>query len=817
MRRLVSLLVLLVLVLIAIMAIALTYFVRSPFPKTRGSIELAGLQGEVTVRRDELGVAHIYAQSEYDLYYAQGYTHAQDRFWQMEFWRHIGLGRVSEIVGSSTIETDKFIRNLGWNRVAEISAENYQQNSPEIWAILEAYSDGVNAWIEENQGDISLNQTVLELSAGEWEIEPWEPLHTVAWGVVMAWDLRGANNINSEQVFVELENALGKELVEQIYLPYPEDRPVIVPSHSAESSNAPDPSVAVDFDQFEMIGAVPAGGFALGEGSFVGSNNWVVSGEHTVSGLPLLADDPHLGVQMPSIWYWNSLHAPGLDVAGMSFAGVPGVVIGHNNDIAWGVTNMSADSQDVYVEKINPDDPTQYEYDGEWRDMEIIREEIKVNGGETIVLEVHKTLHGPLLNNIDEELEQALSVRWTAFEPSRIFEAVIELNKATDYDEFRAALSKWDTSPQNVVYADVEGNIAYQSTGLYPIRDGWVGTRPVDGSTSEFEWDGFIPFDEMPAIFNPEAGFIATANNAIVDEDFPYYLARDWGDGNRAERITQLLEAAIGKGKISAETFQTIQNDNYELLIEQYQPLFDGMSSDDELVQAALERLRGWDGQLSEASVPGAVFEVFLWKLAEGMLADDVGEQADAIIGNGGRMRILLNAMANDADNAFWDDQTTSETETQQQIVEDAVINAVDWLGAEFGRDMTKWNWGSIHQITFASNPLGESGIAPLEMLVNRGPFPLDGGSSIVNANSFRWGDDNFGDVTANPSMRMIVDLANFDDSLAIHPTGQSGHPFNRHYNDMVPLWLSGEYHPFAFSTARIEEMTDKTLTLKPR
>ncbi len=815
-------LVLLLILLVALIGLGVVYTLRSPFPQTDGALTVSGLQDSVTVKRDELGVAHIYAENTHDLFFAQGYTHAQDRFWQMEFWRHIGMGRLSEIVGPPTLETDKFIRNMGWNRLAVNSAENYRVNSPELWTILEAYSAGVNAWIADNGDNISFNQTVLNLSAGEWEIEPWEPVHTVAWGVVMAWDLRGSSNLNSEQSWAELQEALGPELLEQIMPAYPANRPVIVPSsaetHTPTPANAEPAEAATDqpinLSQFTFVGSEPPNGFALGSGPQLGSNNWVVAGQHTDTGQPLLADDPHVGVQMPSIWYWNGLHAPGWDVAGMSFAGVPGVIIGHNDRIAWGVTNMTADSQDVYIEKLNPDNPRQYEVNGEWQDMVLIKEEIKVNGGETVVLDVYETVHGPLLNTLDEELEQALTARWTAATPSRIFQSVIELNQAQDYEGFRDALSKWDSSPQNIVYADVDGNIAYQSTGLYPVRRGWEGTQPVAGWTGEFEWDGFIPYDEMPRLFNPPEGFIVTANNAIVDAQFPYYLARDWASGDRAQRITDMLEAQIETGgEVSAEIFQQIQNDNYELLLDSYRPLLATLDTQSELEQEALGLILDWDGQLAIDSTGATAFEVFLWQLAESAIADEIGGATD--VSNGSRTRIFLHALAADLDSQLWDNITTSKTETPDDIMRLALEQTTVYLVKTMGGIPSNWVWGDLHHITFSSNPLGESGIGQLEAIVNRGPFPVAGGSSAVNANGFSWGD-NFGRVRSNPSMRMIIDLADFDRSLAIHPTGQSGHPSHKNYDSMIDLWLNGQYHPFAFSEAAVDATTEQTLTLSP-
>lgn len=807
--------------LLVVAAIVGVFIARRPFPKENGTLRVDGLQAEVVVRRDALGIPQIYAQNDHDLYFAQGYTHAQDRFWQMEWWRHIAAGRISEIAGESTVKTDLFIRNLGWNRIAQQTADYYRQEEPEMWAILEAYSAGVNAYIAENQGRLSLNYTILGLVREPWEVEPWTPVHTIGWATVMAWDLRGFGSITDEQEMAKMSAALGETLMQQLYPAYPANRPIIAPTSALNTVAAPpdSPQLTVNWPAFErnMIGRIPSNGFIFGEhNGDLGSNNWVISGQHTASGQPLLANDPHLGVQMPAIWYMVGLHAPSVNVVGFSFAGVPGVIIGHNDHIAWGVTNFGADSQDLYLESLNPDNPEQYMFEGQWQDMDSIQEVVKVNGSQAVTLTVRLTQHGPLLNNLDPELKEAISVRWTAFEPSRLFKALALLNRAQNYDDFHEALRYWDTAAQNAVYADTEGNIAYQATGRYPVREGWNGLSIVPG-TGKYEWQGWIPYDQMPALFNPPQGYIVTANNAVVDKDFPYFLSVYWADGDRAQRITNLIEAAIDQGgKVSAETLASIQTDSYEMLFDDYRDLFQGLASDDAQVQAALERLRGWDGQVRQDSVPGALFELFVKYLAENTLSDELGEMADTYLVLGSYQRVLLHGLAADQTNAWWDDTTTTDSaETQTDIILQSVADAVAWFEDNLGKEMNAWTWGAIHQVTFVSQPLGESGIAPIEALVNRGPTPVDGGTGIVNANGWAW--DEPAKVTWHPSMRMILDLSNFDASLGIQPTGQSGHPLHRHYNDMIPLWAAGEYGPLLFSQTAVEEAAVHTLTLKPK
>lgn len=813
MKRIGLILLGVLMVLVVVSAGIFLYISRRPFPKTSGTITLNGLQNEVTILRDEYGVPHIYAQNEADLLFAQGYIHAQDRFWQMEFWRHIGQGRVAEIVGEAALDTDKFIRTIGWNRIAAETVQMYKTDYPELYAFMEAYSAGVNAYIAEHKDTFSLNKTILGLQSEAWEIEPWEPLDTVSWSVVMSWDLSG--NWEEELFRAELVKLLGKEQAAALLPFYPENRPVIVPTDS--SSYLPTlPNLDWSRIQTPELAGIPVDGFAFGRNMEVGSNNWVVSGEHTASGKPLLANDPHLAIQMPAIWYIVGLHAPGWDVTGLSFAGSPGIVIGHNDKIAWGVTNASIDTQDLFIEKLNPNVANQYEFMGKWYDMTIIEERIKVNGGEDVILPVRITRHGPIINE-EEMIEDPslfpLAFSWATAQPSRLLNALVLLNRAQNYDDFRNAMQYWDTAAQNTIYADMQGNIAYQMPGLVPIRKSGDGLVPVPGWTGEFEWQGWIPYEELPALYNPPQGYIVTANNAIVDTDYPYLLDFTWADGDRAQRIDDMIAGILAQRPITIEDFATIQNDSYSLLAASYVPLFAGLNSNNAQVQAALERLRGWDYQERRESVPAALFEIFTMQLANAALADDLaGAEEDTVSGVAGK--VLFHALAQQPNATWWDNLTTSETETRDQIILQALEQTVAWFEENVSNDMNDWTWGNIHTATFVSNPLGQSGIGILESIVNRGPFPADGGRSLVNANSWSW--SNPANLTGHVSMRIINDLSNFDQTLVVIPTGQSGHPYHRHYDDMIELWLNGQYHTLSFSPEAVEEAAKKELTLKP-
>lgn len=808
----------LLLVLILVIGVAAIVTVRRPFPTTAGTLTVPGLQAPVDVYRDEVGIPHIYAQSEHDLFFAQGYVHAQDRFWQMEFWRHIGQGRIAEIAGPSAAPRDEFIRTFGWNRIAADIADYYRREAPEFYAILEAYSAGVNAYINANKGSLALQINILGMVNQPWEIEPWTPVNTVSWGVVMSHDL--ASNYGRELAAMERLKTFTAEQLRVVAPGYPYGkRPVIVPGNEltilGQMESVPEFVTAVDWQAIstQLIGEPVTLGF--GEGPFIGSNNWVISGEHTASGLPLLANDPHLGVQMPSIWYEVGLHAPGIDVVGFSFAGVPGVIVGHTGQIAWGVTTSSPDVQDLYIIRLNPDNPNQYEYMGEWHDMTIIEEVIKVNGGEDIVLPVRITRHGPIVTEVidsdDKPLMDALAVRWAAAEPSRILQAVIMLNKAQNYGDFYQAVRYWDIPSQNIVYADVAGNIGYIMSGRVPIRANGDGTIPVPGWTDEFGWQGWIPYEELPMSFNPAKGYIVTANNAIVDSAYRYFIDYNANDGDRAQRIVDMIEEVIDSGgKFTVADFARMQVDNKSLLAEAYAPLWAKIESSDAQMQEALNYLNNWDFQADRDSVAAALWEITYLHLAENALADELGTENVALI----ERHRTLHLLASMPEAAWWDVRSTAEIETAVDILAQSLQEAINWLREKRGGRMADWTWGSIHTIIFRDGVLGQSGIALIENIFNRGPLAADGGTSIVNANS--WNVNNPAVVRGHPSMRMVVDLSDLEQSLAVHPTGQSGHAFHPHYDDMVDLWLKGDYHPMLFGKAAVEAAAKQRLILQP-
>ena len=782
-------------VLVVILVVVGAWFVRRPWSKVQGEVSVPGLSAPVEVLRDEWGVPHIYAENEHDLFFTQGYVHAQDRLWQMEMNRRIGSGTLSAILGESTLSIDRFMRTLGLRQAAErdlVSADE------EMRLLLQAYADGVNAYVEAHQDRLPLEFTVLGVDP-----EPWTPVDTLNWAAVMSLQL--GRTYQTELFRAKLIATLGMEAAQQLLPPYPDQAPVIIPPEARSYAWLQ----GIDTSSDDALAAV------LGEPAmFLGSNNWVVHGSRTATGKPLLADDTHLGLDMPSIWYENGLHGGKFDTIGYSFPGAPLVIVGHNGHIAWGVTNLGPDVQDLYIEKLDdPAHPAQYQYKGEWQDLEIRYETIEVKGQDPVTLNVLATHHGPIVNHVvgDLTLAEPLALQWTALEGNHIFHSVMLLNQATNWDEFRQALTYWHAPSQNFVYADLEGNIGYQSPGKIPIRaPGHQGLVPVPGWTGEYEWQGYIPFDELPNVYNPPTGFIATANNKVVPDDYPYHLAYSWASGFRAQRITDLLAA---DSSVTIDDIRDIHAQTYSLPAETLRPYLLAIQPEDELQAKALDLLNAWDLYLEADRTGASVYQTWYWFLIQNTLRDELGDDLFSMYQNSYHQLFMIEIMPQ-ADSPWFDDVTTPQIEERDDIVWQSLTDAVAWLRDEYGDDPEKWEWGRLHTKTFVHQPLGQSGIALLEDLFNSDTIPARGDSYTVDAASF---DYNYPfTMGSGVSQRYIADLSDLDNSRIIHTTGQSGQLFHPHREDMIPLWQNVQYGPMPFSREAVEANTAATLMLTP-
>ena len=828
----------LILLLFIIAAVALPILQRQSYPQTDGEVKLPGLDGPVDVYRDSFGVPHIYATTQHDLFMAQGYVQAQDRFWQMDFWRHQAVGRLSELLGENTLETDQYLQTLGWERVAQ---QELEMLDADTLAVLKAFADGVNAYMAEHKGAAaSFEYTFLPIINPGYEPDPWEPLHTLAWPKAMAWDLRG--NMETELDRAMLLKTLTPEQVEFLFPEYAfHQRPIIVTDpevlfrpHLTGSRTPIESGPTLAGEIYPLLSAVRAQTAALDSlrgGGFdgIGSNSWVIGGDLTDTGMPLLANDPHLGAQLPSIWYEVGLHciaksdACPYDVTGFAFSSAPGVIIGHNDQIVWSMTNVGPDVMDLYIEKINPANPNQYEVNGEWADTELVPVTIRVAGGEDAQMTVRYTRHGPILSDvslkdfttdagIDLPENYAIALRWTALEPGFTFRAILGFNRAQNWDEFREAASDFAVPSQNLAYADVDGNIGYQAPGWMPIRNpGHDGMLPVPGWTDDYEWQGYVAFEDLPFAFNPPEGYIVTANNAVVGPEYPYTLSREWDYGYRAQSILDEIQNA--PGKIDVAYIQKMHGNNRDMNAEHLVPILLDVPLSDQRLTDARAILDSWDYQANMDSAPAALFEVFWKNLLAITFRDDLPEFYWP--GGSSYWFEIVGYMVEDPSQPWWDDQTTAEVEDRDLIFARAFGAAVEELEGLQGKDPARWNWGDLHVLNHTHGVMNNFPL--INSLFNRGPYRSSGGSGIVNATG--WSatqEENIYNIRTIPSMRMIVDLSDLQNSLSIHLTGQSGHPGSPHYTDMTDLWRMIQYHPMLWDRDAIEAGAEGHLVLVP-
>ena len=830
--------------------------VRRPLPQTSGTIEVPGLDGSVEVVRDDHGIPQIYADTLDDLLMAQGYVQAQERFYEMDVRRHVTAGRLSELFGKDALETDMYVRTMGWRVVAERELALVQ---PKTRAALQAYADGVNAYLaDRSPSEISLEYTVLNAGGLDYRPEDWTAVDSLAWLKAMAWDLRG--NMTEEIDRVLSVDAVGEERAADLFPSYPYDdhAPIVAQGAVVDgvfeqdattggSRNPQRPGFTADqrapFAALqEGLDRLPA---LLGRGDGIGSNSWVVDGEHSSTGEPLLANDPHLGVGMPGIWMQMGLHcrevtqACPLDVAGFTFSGVPGVIIGHNADIAWGFTNLGPDVTDLYVERVAGDT---WRYDGRRRPLETRTETIQVAGGDDVELTIRSTDHGPLLSDVDDQLadvaqtaplderpsgqrpsgqppsgeEYAVSLAWTALTPGTTADAILELDLATDWDSFRAAAAHFETPAQNLVYADRDGHIGYQAPGRIPIRkSGNDGRQPSAGWRPENDWTGeYVPFEGLPSVLDPKEGFVVTANQAVVDPaDYPYFLTDDWDRGYRSERIRdRILDEFSEGGELSIEEMQDLQLDDRNPMAPVLTPYLLDVRLGRGYASAGQRLLTGWDFGQEADSAAAAYYNVTWRDLLALTFHDELPE--DAWPDGGDRWMGVVERLLERPDSTWWDDVTTDEVETRDDIVRAALLQARDDLTALEAPHPEDWSWGAIHRLDLRSSTLGESGIGPVEALFNRGGWEVGGGTAAVDAAS--WDASEGFEVSTAPSMRMVVSLGDLDDSRWINLTGVSGHAFSEHYTDQTDLYVEGRSLPWAFSREAVLAAGADTLTLVP-
>lgn len=873
-------------VIVIVVALVITlgvtiYTVRRPLPTTDATVRLKTFDHDVTVYRDERGVPTILAQTDADLMRAQGYVHAQDRFFEMDYRRHVTAGRLAEMVGDvpAAIEADKVIRTFGWRRIAEAEWKVISQESRDL---LTAYSEGVNAYLAGREAsELGVEYTILGLSVATPEVERWSPIDSLAWMKAMAWDLR--NNFHDELLRANTYFSAGDvPTVEQLFPPYPTDaHPPIIPPKTPAAAPSPargetagDSAPSGDRGEVKnaderAIGPVDATAFTLalasaatnldaipeliGGGEGTGSNSFVIGGKYTDTGKPIVANDPHLKVSQPGVWHQiglkcvNKTDQCSFDVSGFSFAGLPGIVIGHNDKLAWGLTNTGADVTDFYLERVFDDDT--YLRDGEQVELNVRRETIQVAEGDPIELTVREGVHGPIITDVypTGRLAQlpvpagapaagndgyAVSLCWTALQPGRSMDAVFAINRATNEAEVKAAAAMFEVPAQNIVWANTDGDFGYQMPGKIPVR-GVVpdavlpadGTWPRPGWDSAYDWLDYLPAASLPSVTNPEEGFIVAANQAITAPGVKPFVGSDFDYGYRSAQLRKRITADIAAGKkISAREAEDYMLDDTNPFAEQIVPHILALPVDDPFIKQAVATLHDWQkaGYPQSVDSPGAAYFASIWAHLLDLTFKD--HLTDAIeLTNDSRWLAVMERLLQEPESHWWDDRTTVNVrESRDEILMQALEAARNELTNTQAKDPRQWRWGKMHRFNAEHPLLGGQGVPALvRWLVNGKSLPVGGGSAIVNATGWKPRLDSEGrpdyQVTSGPSMRMVVPLADLDQATWVNLTGNSGHPASSHYLDQAGPWAAGEYFAWPFSPAAVKDAASSTLVIHPR
>ncbi|MBP2257800.1 penicillin acylase family protein [Virgibacillus alimentarius] len=763
----ISLITLGVLVALGLIAFfVINAYINKSMAQLEGTLEVPGLKEEVVVLIDENGVPHIQAENEHDLYMAQGYIQAQERMVQMELSRRQASGTLSEVVGEKAVDTDKYFRTLGLRRAAE---ESYDLYSDEAKQVLTWFADGVNAYMDDAK---EKNRLPVEFTLMGMEPETWTPLDSLTIGKYMAFDLGGHWERQAFNYYAL--NQLGKEKAYELFPSYPEHKPAIIDEGELEAA-----SDRVDVEKSFATAIIPH--------AFNGSNNWVVAGDKTKSGKPLLADDPHLGLATPSVWYQMHLEADNVNVEGVIFAGVPGIILGHNEQIAWGVTNTGPDVQQLYIEKRNEANPNEFLFEDEWEKADVIDEPIQVKDGETIDYQVTETRHGPVISEFAEESGKdiVMSLRWTALDPTTELQAILEINKAKNWDEFEKGLEHFLAPAQNFVFASKDGTIAYKANGNIPIyENGDDALLPLPGWEKEQEWDGYIPFDALPLVKNPEKGFIATANNKVVGDEYPYHISNVWAQPYRYERIAEVLDDG---DNFTSEDMMHLQMDQMNLQAREFVPLFEKTLKDADLTdneKKAMDALKQWDFKDDATEEAPLIFHTWMNEIETVLYDEEIPDgMMELFTGSGQTTDQLLRK----GDDAVW----IRENGGLEKVLHTALENSLKQLIEEHGDTLAKWEWGDYHQVTF-SHPLSEASSILAFFFNPEDPIPVGGSSVTPMAASY---DTETGIVDHGASWRFVIDVKDMAKGYHIVGPGQSGHFKSKWYHDQTEDWVEGNYH----------------------
>jgi penicillin amidase len=750
---------------------------QASLSKIQGTIKTPGLQKPVRVLRDRWGVAHIYAENQRDLFFAQGYVVAQDRLFQMELWKRSGQGRLAEVLGPEALGRDKFARLLRYR--GDMNAE-YESYSPDTKEILEAFTSGINAYIAEQLR----TGLPLEFQIAGFKPEPWRPEDCL--NRMAAFAMTG--NVFRELQHAQMVAAVGAEKAAELSDFQP---PVKL-----------DPAPGEDFSGLStklLAGLVGSDTrIEFPRKALEGSNDWTISGRLTKSGKPLLANDPHRVIAEPSLRYMVHLVAPGWDVIGAGEPGLPGVALGHNQNIAWGFTIFGLDQQDSYLEELNPNDLLQYRTADGWKAMQVVKETFLVRGAPSVTIDLKFTQHGPVLW---QDSKRALALHWVGSEPGTAgYLGSLAVDRAHNWDDFEKAMARWKVPSENIVYADRDGNIGEHSTGLEPIRR-WTGLLPVPGNGG-YEWAGFLPTAELPHSFNPEAGYIATANHKMIPDDYPYNVGFEWYSVYRIKRIKEVLNQAK-EHSLTAQDMADLQNDVTSIPARELVDLLREAAGS--APDSNQQLLLNWDFHVTRESAAAALYELWSIEITKATLRRVAPEDVGSVLGD-----LALHQVVKYLSNLSPEYFGADTIDQRNRRLRDSLEIAAARLSGLQGPDPTKWSWGALHIMKFR-HPLDQAPGA--EALMDPGPVPRPGDAETVDATGYDAGSFH---QSSGASYRQILDTSDWDKSMAVNVPGQSGQPGSKHYSDLLPLWTEGKYFPLEYSKDAVEKAATDILTLEP-
>jgi len=773
---------------------------KKSLPQVDGEITIKGLKSQVLIIRDSAGCPHIYAENEEDVVFAQGYCHAQDRFWQMELNRRVARGQMSEIFGELALNTDIASRSFGFARIAKKDWDLFDDTMKKV---IGAYVAGVNALITDKNWKIPVELSLLKHKAPrKWEIED-----SMALARYMVWNMSGCWHL--EIPLMQIADKVGMDHAKEIHPIYPKENPTVMGQEIDMNM----------FDENHVLKAVK-GPFIRKGGA---SNSWTITPSLSDTNSAIHCNDMHLELSVPAIWYYNHLivekeSKKELNVTGVSLPGLPMVLVGHNDHFSWGSTLARADGEDFFIEKL---DGTRYEFKGEWKDAKVVEEIINIKDKPPHTEKVIITHHGPILSKSIKEEKRALAYNGMSLRPSKVLISYYKINTGKDWDDFVDAMSTFDAPQMNMSFADIRGNTGWYVSGKLPIRAKGTGTTPVPGWTGEYEWIGQIPFEQMPHAYNPKSGIIVTCNNKIVPNTYPYFLSGVTMNGYRAKRCTEFLKQ---KGKLHfPEDHMALQNDVTNLLSFDLINSFPDYTSQDDDIQYILTKLRNWDGKLTIDSNPGLFFEVlkqylnqtiFLPILGPELVKKYLGVGYIPVLSNisdmyGGDGPILVKLLSDP--NSWWIQQGGGKNE----ILNKAFKASLDWLKSHYGNKWKSAKWGDVHRVSIKHAMAIQKPMDEVFNVGGKGGKPIGGDTDTPNATAVNPTHPYHLEFQA-ASYRQIVNLGNLEESHFIYPTGQSGHLASPHYNDMFEKWRTGKYLVMNWSDKQIENDKESELILKP-